>query len=122
MKRWFIAVVAALMLTVTMAIPAGAYQNGLCWVGGVQTARLSASKWDSSFTSGGTRFIATTYHLDLNSGGKYHASALYIDGVKQSSWNDVYFKTGAPVGHSIKGRWWYYYSDYTKYIYCSIYL
>ena len=127
MKKTIAAVIASIAMLlgmVVVATPANAALTGLCWVGGDQTARLSGTKWDSSFYSGGTYFQSTTYHLDLNSSsnGKYHASALYIDGVKQTSWNDVYFKTGAPVGHSIRGRWWYYYGEGTAYTYCSFYL
>jgi hypothetical protein len=46
------------------------------------------------------------YHMDMDSVSGYRADALYVDGVKQPGWNDVY-KDFANRGsyHNIRAVW-----------------
>ena len=93
------------------AVPAQA-ASGLCWVGGVQTARLYVSKWQGS---NGVWQV----HIDMNAGGKYTPYRFYIDGVAKSSWNDAYYGI-TPGTHTYKGRWLYPVMEEQASIYCSV--
>ena len=74
------------------------YKTRSCAVNSAGTASLVVTNYD----------IATgqRYHLDMDSPSGYPVTGLYIDGVKQPGWNDVY-KDFADRGsiHLIRGDW-----------------
>lgn len=87
--------------TVVALLPMGGtgdfYKHYSCGVNAGSTANLDVTNYD----------IATgqRYHIDIDSGG-FKVNGLYIDGVKQPAWNDVYkdYKDRSSV-HTIKGVW-----------------
>ena len=104
------------------AVPASAWAvtSGLCWVGGVQTARLSVSRWAAY---GGTLMVpGFQYHADMNRGGIYDPYSFWVNGVKQGGTNErYYFRYSANNTH--KGVWRFYqYEGDPYYRSCSVVL
>lgn len=113
------ALLATLALVATCATPASA-SSGLCWVGGVQTARLSVTKYaNPNVAARPTR--PYEYHLDMNAGGNYRPYKLYFDGAELNNWNDTYVSPKSTASsHAIKGRWLYPVMEEQASAYCTV--
>lgn len=105
MKKKFVslfAAIAMLFAAVATAPPAFAdatdgYDAATCSVSGGGV--LHASNYP---VSGGGQ----EYHLDLNSGSSVYPVALYFNGTRLASWNEVYvYRAVRSSKNDIKGQW-----------------
>jgi hypothetical protein len=125
MKRIYAAVVSALAafgLVIAVSTPAQASVSN-CYVGGNTAARLSVSKWNSSYWYHGLLVYRWTYHMDMNSAGGYYAKYIRVDGVKQIGTNDIYDYWGDSSPHYIEGQWGHAFGggDFYEWKYCRIF-